>query len=56
MRRDAARAMLLVAVTGWGQDDDRRRAIDAGFDFHLVKPIDVAEVQAILADAGTRRG
>jgi len=56
MRRDAARAMLLVAVTGWGQDDDRRRAIDAGFDFHLVKPIDFAKLQAILADAGTRRG
>jgi len=56
MRRDAARAMLVVAVTGWGQDDDRRRAIDAGFDFRLVKPIDFDKLQSILADAGTRRG
>jgi PAS domain S-box-containing protein len=37
----------LVAVTGWGQEDDRRRAIDAGFDEHLVKPVDVAEVSAL---------
>jgi CheY-like chemotaxis protein len=30
----------LVALTGWGQDDDRRRALDAGFDEHFVKPVD----------------
>lgn len=33
------RDILLVAVTGWGQDDDRRLARDAGFDAHLVKPV-----------------
>jgi len=32
--------MTLIAVTGWGQEDDRRKSTDAGFDGHLVKPID----------------
>ena len=31
---------LLVAVTGWGQEEDRRRTEAAGFDHHLVKPVD----------------
>jgi signal transduction histidine kinase/ActR/RegA family two-component response regulator len=44
---------VLVAVTGWGQEDDRRRARDAGFDRHLVKPIDPEQLEAILA--GTAR-
>ena len=36
------RAMLLVALTGWGQDADRKRSREAGFDMHLVKPVDPA--------------
>ena len=39
--------IYLVALTGWGQEDDRRRAIDAGFDEHLVKPVDFDEVSAL---------
>jgi CheY-like chemotaxis protein len=39
---------LLVAVTGWGQENDRRRAREAGFDRHLVKPVDPQEIEAIL--------
>jgi CheY-like chemotaxis protein len=39
--------VLLVAVTGWGQPEDRRRTQDAGFDHHLVKPPDLAAIQAI---------
>jgi len=39
---------VLVAVTGWGQEDDRRRAQDAGFDRHLVKPVDPKEIETIL--------
>ena len=31
---------LLIAVTGWGQDEDRRRSSEAGFDHHMVKPLD----------------
>jgi CheY-like chemotaxis protein len=38
----------LVAVTGWGQESDRAQAREAGFDRHLVKPVDPAEIEAIL--------
>jgi len=40
--------MLLVAVSGWGQDADRARSLDAGFDHHLVKPVDIDVLQAML--------
>ncbi|MGE0756493.1 MAG: response regulator [Pirellulaceae bacterium] len=33
------RGVCLVALTGWGQEDDRRRSCDAGFDHHMVKPV-----------------
>ncbi|MGQ0752840.1 MAG: ATP-binding protein [Betaproteobacteria bacterium] len=39
----------LVALTGWGQEEDRRRARDAGFDHHLIKPADMKTLQALLA-------
>lgn len=42
---------LIVAVTGYGQDSDRQRAIDAGFDDYLVKPPDAARLAAILRSA-----
>jgi len=38
----------LVALTGYGQDEDRQRSKDAGFDHHLVKPVDPTELQALL--------
>jgi len=38
----------LVAVTGFGQEDDRRKALQAGFDAHLVKPVDVNELRRLL--------
>ena len=41
--------VLLIAQTGWGQEQDRRRTRDAGFDHHLVKPVDVFQVQRILS-------
>jgi PAS domain S-box-containing protein len=41
--------MLLVALTGWGQETDRARSDDAGFNSHLVKPVDIAEIQRVLA-------
>ena len=40
--------VLLVAVSGYGQDDDRRRAREAGFDHHLTKPVPVAEINALI--------
>jgi CheY-like chemotaxis protein len=41
---------MLVALTGWGQESDRRQTLEAGFDCHLVKPIDVAALSGILAN------
>lgn len=43
------RAFRLVAVTGWGQDQDRQRTREAGFDQYLVKPVGVEELKSILA-------
>ena len=40
---------FLVALTGWGSADDKRRAHEAGFDVHLTKPVDVAAVDAVVA-------
>ena len=44
----AGRTMLLVALSGWGQDADRMRSIEAGFDHHLVKPVDIDALQGML--------
>jgi PAS domain S-box-containing protein len=41
--------MFIVAVTGWGQEDDRRRSREAGFNQHIVKPIDFAALEKLLA-------
>jgi CheY-like chemotaxis protein len=43
------REMILVAISGWGQDDDKRRAMEAGFDRHATKPVEYSELQEILA-------
>jgi signal transduction histidine kinase len=45
---------LLVAVTGYGHDDDRRRSEDAGFNAHLVKPVDLSALNALLAQSRAR--
>lgn len=44
--------MVLVALTGWGQDEDKQRTKEAGFDHHLVKPAEPADLQRLLAMAG----
>ena len=41
--------MVIVALTGWGQEEDRRRSKDAGFDGHLIKPVDYAALMKVLA-------
>jgi hypothetical protein len=45
---------VLVAVTGWGQPDDRRRTAEAGFDHHLVKPPDLDVVRLICDETQPR--
>ena len=41
--------LVLIALTGWGQEDDRQRSKDAGFDHHIVKPIDLGALMKLLA-------
>jgi signal transduction histidine kinase len=41
--------MVLIALTGWGQDEDKRLSKEAGFNFHLVKPLDPAALEKLLA-------
>jgi PAS domain S-box-containing protein len=43
--------MVIVALTGWGQDEDRRRSQEAGFDQHLVKPVDIVELNRLLTES-----
>jgi CheY-like chemotaxis protein/two-component sensor histidine kinase len=40
--------VVLVALTGWGQEEDRRRSQEAGFNFHMVKPVDPAALRRLL--------
>jgi CheY-like chemotaxis protein len=47
--RGSVRSPAIVAVTGWGQEQDRRRAKEAGFDHHLVKPADLQALNALLS-------
>jgi PAS domain S-box-containing protein len=46
----ATRRSLIIALTGWGQDADRRRSREAGFDYHLVKPVDPTVIGRVLAE------
>jgi PAS domain S-box-containing protein len=56
LRREPwARGMVLIALSGWGRDDDRRRTVEAGFDHHFVKPVDLDVLSALLASRGARR-
>lgn len=47
-----AEGMVLIAVTGWGQGEDRRRALEAGFDHHLTKPIAAETLESLLQSLG----
>jgi CheY-like chemotaxis protein len=41
--------MILIAVTGWGQDEDKRKSEEAGFDWHMVKPVNPQTLMKLLA-------
>ncbi|MCK7593032.1 PAS domain S-box protein [Pseudomarimonas salicorniae] len=45
---EAGRDMVIIAQTGWGQEEDRQRTREAGFDHHLVKPVDSQELLKLL--------
>ena len=42
--------MTIIALTGWGQDADRRRSREAGCDGHLVKPVNLPDLERLLAE------
>ena len=41
-------AVMIIALTGWGQESDRKRSAEAGIDHHMVKPLDLAVLQRLL--------
>ena len=48
-RQEWAEKIILIALTGWGQERDKQRSRAAGFDFHLVKPVEPGALEALLA-------
>ena len=50
------RKVLMVALTGWGQDEDIRRSHLAGFDRHLVKPVEPAALEKLLGSMASKPG
>jgi PAS domain S-box-containing protein len=46
----SSRAMVLIALTGWGQEEDRRRSREAGFDHHMTKPVEFAALRQLLLE------
>ena len=44
--------IVLIALSGWGQPDDMRRSLDAGFNHHLAKPAERGEVESLFAAQG----
>jgi CheY-like chemotaxis protein len=56
LRRDEGlHDALLVALSGWGEEEARRLSAEAGFDVYLLKPADLGQLQRLLAEAGGRR-
>jgi CheY-like chemotaxis protein len=49
------RPLWIVGTTGWGQDEDRRKSKQAGFDTHLVKPVDPKALLHLMATLGPSR-
>ena len=51
IRAEKGKDVLIVAVTGWAQEEDRRRTREAGFDYHFTKPIDPTDLVRVVAAA-----
>jgi PAS domain S-box-containing protein len=50
--RPQGNGLLLIALTGWGDADDKKRAIEAGFDYHFAKPVGMEELEAVISSHG----
>jgi DNA-binding response OmpR family regulator len=48
--REMMPQVKLIALTGWGQREDRRRSTEAGFNHHLVKPVEIADVKRLVEE------
>ena len=46
---------IFVALTGWGQEEDRRKTREAGFNHHLLKPVNLGALEVLLSEAQERR-
>jgi CheY-like chemotaxis protein len=55
LREHYGRETTLIALTGWGQESDRRRALEAGFDYHLTKPVEPGALNDLLAGVGRKK-
>ena len=55
LRREPRPDLRLIALTGYGQAEDRRKTLEAGFDMHLVKPVDPARLSVAIASLEARR-
>ncbi len=53
-RNGRSQRIALIALTGWGSPDDKRKAFEAGFDFHLTKPVDAKDLDAALKELERR--
>jgi len=49
------KSMLIIALTGWGQDRDREQSLEAGCDGHLVKPVDLPDLEKMLHELMANR-
>jgi CheY-like chemotaxis protein len=52
-REEFGKDVLLIAVTGYGQDEERQRALSAGFDHFVTKPLDYAALEELMAVPGS---
>src|SRR5207237_5232286 len=55
IRSERGKDVTLIALTGWGQEGDRRRAMEAGFDYHLTKPVDPGALNDLLAEVASNK-
>ena len=53
LRKEGFETTIIVAVSGYGSEEDRRRSLESGMDYHLTKPLDVRTIASLL---GTSRG
>jgi DNA-binding response OmpR family regulator len=50
---DWGHSMFLIAVTGWGQEEDRQRSSEVGLNVHMVKPVEPAALERLLSELRT---